>query len=158
MAHPQKVTRQPLNNNDRRQVRTSFVAEVVGAQAANLVIPITGSRKFVYDSASPPLADDGKDISRFYQAFAIQSSTTNGRNVQVQIKLIDGNEWEAPPTPYTSDEEGAVSPGLIVPGGLFFMRLPTPGVMVRLLVTQPIAATDFKILVSMSESAERSLR
>jgi hypothetical protein len=147
--------RDPLT---RRQLRASFVAAIDGAQAANLVVPITNSRKFTYDSASPPLVDPGEDISRFYQAFAIQSSTTNGRNVQVQIKLIDGNEWEVPPTPYTSDEEAAASPGLIVPGGIFFMRLPTPGVMVRLLVTQPIAATDFKILVAMTENAERPLR
>lgn len=157
MTNPQKVTRQPLNNNDRRQKRTSFVAYVQGAQAADLAIPITGSRQFTYDSASPPLADGGKDISRFYQSFAIQSSTTNGRNVQVQIKLIDGDEWVAPPTSYTSDEAGDASPGLIAPGEAFFMHLPIPGVMVRLLVSQPVGGTDFKILVSMANSSERPL-
>ena len=154
-SHPQKVVRQPLNNNDRRNIRTSFKAVIQGAQAGALIVPITGSRTFVYDSASPPLVDTGKDISRFYQSFAIQSSSANAQNVQVEIKLIGGDEWVTPPTPYTSDEEGAVSPGLITPGSLFFMRLPVPGIMVRLNVTQPVGGDDFEVLVSMSESAER---
>jgi len=143
-----------------RPRRTSFKVRVDGAQGADLDIPITGSRYYYYTDITDPawVADPEPDISRWFQSFAIQSSTTNGRNVDVQIKLIEGDEWVAPPTPYTSDETAAANPGRITPGDLFIMRLPTPGIMVRLLVSQPVGATDFNILVSMSENSDVALR
>ena len=154
------MAREPL---DRRQVRATFQANIIGAQAADLTIPITNSRTFTYDSAAPPLADDGEHISRYYQSFAIQTSLPTGpataKNVQVQINVIGGdNNWVAPPASYTSDDEGVVSPALLSPGEAFFMNLPTPGVEVRLVVTKPVAADAFSVLVLMTDNSERALR
>ena len=147
-----------MGNSERLKIRprrASFRASIVGAQAGNLIVPITDARFFDYTGA---VTDSNPDISRWYQAFAIQSGSTTGRNAQVQIKLIGGDEWVVPPTPFTSDESGDLTPGLITPGDLFFMRLPTPGIMVRLEVTQPLPGTDFDILVSMSENSDVPLR
>ena len=145
---PQPVT--------RRMARETFVAKISGEQTAgDLVVPITDSGTFSYDTDGA--TDSGRDISRFFRAFTIQSSTTNGQNAQVQIAAVPG-EWVTPPTSYSSDEAADASPGLITPGDMFMMRLPTSGVEVRLSVTQPVVATNFQITVLMSDSSEREIR
>lgn len=110
---------------------------------ADTAVYVTNNKYYLQDTSVT--ADDiGRDISMFYKNFAVHTDATNAQNVTVQIRVGSGT-WQPIPNIYSSKGSPVVAPGEIA-----FFSLPMTGIAVRLLVTKPVAATDFIIHVAMS--------
>lgn len=142
-----------------RSLRAVFSARIDGAQNpdADTYIPITDSKSVYYTSASPSTTlDSGLKISKFYRKFAIQADkTVNSRDITVEVS-VDGSTWFTIPSSMHVDTSG-VNNGVIAAntGNAIFVTLPMHGILVRLKVAQPLAATDFTVRVIMTDSLER---
>lgn len=130
--------------------RRKFIAYIDGAQPGALTVPITQTRQANYTASGA--TDDGADASRFYTGFIIQCTTTNARDVTVEVS-VDGSTWVTCPTGVLN---GAASATITAGTGIpLFVTLPSAGLAVRLVVAQPQAATDFTITVLLDNTHVR---
>tara|TARA_B100000131_G_scaffold290071_1_gene302564 strand:- start:2771 stop:3241 length:471 start_codon:yes stop_codon:yes gene_type:complete len=150
---PDKIKRQGLSRRGNRETFTATVVGDAGGTAA-IDIPITNSGSHAYTAGGD--ADGGADLSKFYSHLVIQ--TTGNLNWTVQINALsssnaDTNWLDAPSGLFNANDSQA---GTISNAGILFMKLPSPGVAVRLKTSATGNGTNARVTVLLTNSSERS--
>lgn len=129
-----------------RSDKETFRAQITGAQAGTVTIPITNSKTKSYSGAI--VADTGIDITRFFTDFVFHSVAEAGKNaktITVQVNLAGSTAgWVNVPAAWMSNAAATVGSGEIVS-----LAIPISGVAVRLVSAQPDADTECTIHILM---------